>query len=100
MLTAEEAKKIGIRACIDKIGYEFCKQHADTAVCSYGEEGGKMKCYVGLDDKPDQPYDIENMKSVILDDAEYMPYYANCEVDMQNGQVVFFECCLPSQENK
>ena len=95
MLTAEEAKKIGIRACIEKLGYDFCKQHEDTAVCSYGEENGKMTCYVGIDDKPEQLDDVENMKSIILDDAEYMPYYANCEVDMQDGSIVFLDCCLP-----
>lgn len=59
-VNSRRSKKIGIRACVDKIGYEFCKQHADTAVCSYGEENGKMKCYVGIDDKPEQPYDIES----------------------------------------
>lgn len=96
MLTAEEAKKIGIRACVDKIGYDFCKQHADTTVCSYGEEDGKMTCYVGVNDKPDQPCDISQMTSIILDDAEYMPYYANAEVDMQDGQVILLECCVPT----
>ena len=31
MLTVDETKKIGISACINKIGYEFCKKHADNA---------------------------------------------------------------------
>jgi len=26
MLTFEEAKKIGIRACVDKLGYDFVKK--------------------------------------------------------------------------
>lgn len=95
MLTAEEAKKIGIRACIDKIGYDFCKQHEDNAVCSYGEENGKMTCYVGIDDKPEQGYELENMTSIVLDDAKYMPYYAYCEVDMQNGTVNITDFCVP-----
>lgn len=34
MLTVKEAKKIGIRACIDAIGYEFCKKHADNSTSS------------------------------------------------------------------
>lgn len=98
MLTAEQAKKIGIRACIDKIGYEFCKRHEDNSVCSYGEEDGKMLCYVGVDDKPEQQYDLENMNRIVLDDARYMPYYACCEVDMHNGEVSFIEFCVPQNE--
>ena len=38
MLTVEEAKKIGIRACVEKIGYDFCKAHPDNGVSAYGEE--------------------------------------------------------------
>ena len=31
MLTYEKAKKIGIDACIDKLGREFVMSHKDTA---------------------------------------------------------------------
>lgn len=97
MLTAEEARKIGIKACIDKIGYEFCKKHADTAVCSYGEEDGEMHCYVGVDDQPEQEYDMTDRKSLILDEDEYLPYFANCTVNLQDGAVAFLECCIPAE---
>lgn len=97
MLTAEEAKKIGIRACIDKIGYDFCKQHEDNAVCSYGEEDGKMMCYVGVDDKPEQLYNLNEMSSIVLDDVTYMPYYAYCKVDMQDGTVTYTDFCVPDK---
>ena len=29
MLSADEAKEIGINACIEKLGIEFCKKHSD-----------------------------------------------------------------------
>lgn len=40
MLSADEAKKIGIDACIEKLGFEFCKKHADNATSAYGEDDG------------------------------------------------------------
>ncbi|MBE5952123.1 MAG: hypothetical protein E7260_11140 [Lachnospiraceae bacterium] len=93
MLTAEEAKRIGIRACIDKIGYEFCKKHADLGVCSCGENDGIMECYVGVDDRP-EPEEKET-GYLLIDDEEFAPYYASCNVNMEDGSVEFTECCLP-----
>lgn len=40
MLSADEAKKIGIDVCIEKLGFEFCKKHADNATSAYGEDDG------------------------------------------------------------
>ena len=49
MLTVEEAKRIGIQACVKKIGYEFCKAHPDNGVSAYGEEReGFINCFVGV----------------------------------------------------
>ncbi len=48
MLTVVEAKKIGIQACMDKIGYDFCKKHADNGTTAYGEDDGFVKCFLGL----------------------------------------------------
>ena len=97
MLTEQNAKKIGLKACVDKIGYEFCKKHADTVVCSYGVTQGVMQCYLGIDDQPAPEYDTESMKSFILTDDEYLPYYANCDVNMEDGTVRFRKCNLPEQ---
>ena len=47
MLTFEEAKKIGIRACIDRIGYDFCLAHNENSTSAYGEVDGIGKCFVG-----------------------------------------------------
>lgn len=66
MLTFEEAKKVGIRACIDKIGYEFCKIHQDNSTSAYGEDDGVAKCFVGINDAPPHEYDIEKVEYLIL----------------------------------
>ena len=39
MLTFEEAKRIGITACVDKLGYDFVKKYEDTACSACGDEG-------------------------------------------------------------
>ena len=95
MLTEEEARKIGLRACLDKIGYEFCKKHEDTIVYAYGAEDGIMECYVGVDDQPND-FD-EAIHPLILDAAKYAPYFARCEVLMEDGTITFLECCLPEE---
>ena len=52
MLTVIEAKNIGIKACIEKIGLDFCKEHADNATSGFSEENGYVNCFVGISDKP------------------------------------------------
>lgn len=87
MLTALEARKIGIKACIDKIGFEFCMQHKDTSTTAYGENEGIMYCFVGVNDKPDNPN-----SRLILSDVKGFPYCASCNVNMSNGKIDFLEC--------
>ena len=48
MLTVNEAKNMGITACIEKIGYDFCRKHADNATSGYSEEEGVVNCFVGV----------------------------------------------------
>ena len=93
MLTVEVAREIGIRACVDKIGPEFCKKYSDTVVCAYGEREGVMECYVGVDDRP-EPEEKET-GYLLIDDTDFSPYYASCNVNMEDGSVEFTECCLP-----
>ena len=97
MLTAQEAKKIGLRACIDKIGYEFCKRHEDTTVYAYGEDDGVMECYVGVDDQPDEECDVETVNVLVIDDTKFAPYFARCEVSMKDGTITFLEFCIPKE---
>lgn len=96
MLTVEEAKKIGIKACIDKIGYEFCKKHEDTSVCVTGVKEGVVTCYVGVDTRPEAKEELENKRAFILDEVNSYTYFANCNVSMEDGSVEFLECCLPN----
>ena len=95
MLSKHEAKKIGIRACIDKLGYEFCRQHADNSVSAYGEEDGIMNCFVGVSDEPAPDYDISKVDELILSPGNDWPYYASCNVTMKEGIIEFLECKIP-----
>ena len=92
MLTVEEAKKIGIRACIEKIGYDFCKAHPDNGVSAYGEEReGYINCFVGVNDTPAPDYDISKVTKLVLTSNEKWKYSARCHVDKNSGTVVFVE---------
>ena len=95
MLTAKEAKEIGIRACIEKIGYEFCKKHNDNSTSAYGVVNGVMECFVGVSDEPAREYDINKVEYLILTSKKDWPYYANCDVDMSTGEIAFGECKIP-----
>ncbi|MBQ2902510.1 MAG: hypothetical protein IJA07_03340 [Agathobacter sp.] len=95
MLTFEEAKNIGIRACIDKVGYEFCRAHNDNSTSAYGEVDGKMECFVGVSDEPAHEYDIEKVDYLILTSKKDWPYFAHCDVDMATGEIEFGECRIP-----
>lgn len=65
MLTVAEARKIGIKACMDKIGYDFCMSNKDNATTGYTEEEGKF------------------------------PFSASCNVWLVDGKIDFLECHLP-----
>lgn len=95
MLTLEEAKKIGIRACIDKIGYDFCKQHEDNATSAYGKIDGKMQCFVGVSDEPAPDCDISKVDELVLTSGYQWPYAARCNVDLETGEIEFIEHRVP-----
>ena len=76
MLTVKEAARIGINACIDKIGRDFVLAHRDNGTSAYGENDGSVYCYVGVDDKPWVPPDIS--KGLVLDSESKFPYHASC----------------------
>ena len=97
MLAADEAKKIGIRACIDAIGRKFYEKHGDNSVYSYGQNDGWMNCFVGVSDQPDPSpkYKLSEMSSFTLTDGNNWPYYAFCDVDMESGKAVLGEVKSP-----
>lgn len=96
MLTREAARKIGIDACIDKIGRDFLQKYKDNAVYAYGdgETENSVFCYVGVDDKPYVPE--ENPEIIVLDSFSQFPYRASCNVQLADGSTDFVECVLPA----
>lgn len=99
MLTFEEAKKIGINVCIDAIGYDFCMQHKDNATSAYGVENERMRCYVGVDDRPENLPDLWSLESFALTSNEncQFKYSACCDVNMLDGHYNILMCNKPEQ---
>lgn len=100
MLTFEEAKVIGKKACIEKLGIDFFERYRDSSIMAYGDfsEEGVAFCYVGIDDQP-----IEEMPSepLILSNEAYknpIPFFASCNVILENAEIVFLDCALPDVE--
>lgn len=89
MLETREAVRIGINACIDRIGREFCTLHADNTVSAYEETKGGVNCFIGLNEEPSQDYDLENVQELVLSNATDWKYTAECFVNYQDGNVVF-----------
>ena len=96
MLTVIEAKNIGIKACIEKIGLDFCKKHADNSTSGFSEENGYVNCFVGISDKPVKQYDISEVDSLILTSCVKWPYAARCNVSLYNGNIEFYELRRPN----
>lgn len=88
MLTAIEARKIGIRACIEKIGYDFCMANEGNSVTGYGEDDGKMFCFVGINNNPRKN---DNPDVLILSSLKGFPYYASCNVYMDDGRIEYLD---------
>lgn len=89
MLTELEAKRKGIRACMDKIGFDFCLNNEENSSTTYGiDTDGKMFCFVGIDNTPDED---TNPHVLILSDLKGFPYYASCNVDMKDGNIEFLD---------
>ena len=90
MITYEEARKIGIDACIDKLGREFVMKYRDTSSSAYGDRGGHAYCFVGVRDKPD-----EKQEEGLTLTSNRFPYIARCTVNYVDGEIEFLECVLP-----
>lgn len=96
MLTVIEAKKKGIKACIDAIGYEFCKEHADNGTSGYGVYDDLVYCFVGVSDEPAPECDISKVDSLVLTSEGEWPYSASCNVNMEDGEIEFIEIIRPN----
>lgn len=95
MLTYAQAKKIGVNACLDKLGRDFVKRYEDTSCVGYGEEEAYAFCYVGVDDRPDP---VEESTDIILDGGKEtkFPYLVSCNVWYEDGRIDFLDCVLPT----
>ena len=89
MLTVDAAKKIGLNACINKLGRDFVLAHKDTSTSAYGEADGTVFCFVGVDTHQ-APYG-----RLILDNRSKFPYRASCHVNLETGMTQFVECIVP-----
>jgi len=90
MLSVEEAKRIGINACIDKIGRDLCREYADNGVSGFGRRDNKVECFVGLNDEHSAPVDPDNITRLVLTHKRDWKYLVECSVDMQDGAIRFF----------
>ena len=86
MLSLEEARKKGIRACMERIGFEFCLKNQENACTSYSDEEDKVFCFVGIDDKAHYE---SNPGKLVLSNVKGFPYSAGCNVYKANGEIEF-----------
>lgn len=93
MLTYDEAKKIGVNACVEQLGREFVIQHKDTSCSAYGDRETHAFCFVGVDTEPDPPH--EKGDPLMLDGGKEWPVKISCNVWYNDGHIEFFDCKLP-----
>lgn len=94
MLKLETARKIGMNACVDKLGRDFVSAHRNTVTSAYGENENGMFCFVGVDVEQAA---IVNGRSLVLDSHSKFQYRVSCNVDLNNGRPRFLECVLPAK---
>ena len=95
MITYEKARKMGVDACIDKLGRDFVMKHRDTSSSAYGDRGDHVYCFVGVDDKPAPKMD----KGLVLTSDTNFPYVARCTVSYSDGKIEFLDCVLPNMRD-
>lgn len=96
MLSVDDAKRIGINACIDKLGRSFVTDRQEYGTSGYGECEEGVYCFVAVDDGPHKSKYKDGQ--IVLDSITNFSYSAKCIVSLENGAVNFMECVLP--ENK
>ena len=90
MLTFEEAKKIGIDACVAKLGESFVSKHEDNLCAGYGDVEDYAYCFLGVSDQPEKL-----SGELVLDSTSKWPFIAKCNVWYNDGRIEFFDCVLP-----
>lgn len=98
MLTMENARNLGVNACIDRIGRDFVMKHRSSSTASYtteADELGNVFCFVGVDDNP--PKRNSDPDVLILDREKKYPYYASCNVNLETERISFVDLEIPTQ---
>ena len=98
MLTYEEARKIGVNACVDKLGRDFVMKYKKTSCSSYGDDETHAFCFVGVDTEPTPPH-IDG-EPLVLDGCSEWPYFAKCNVWYKDGRIEFSDCLLPEAQTQ
>ena len=97
MLTMETARKIGVNACIDKLGRNFVLKYRESSTASYtteADENGNVFCFVGVDNNPaSRKHDPDVL---ILDGTSKYPYYVSCNVNLNTEKVEFVDVAIPA----
>lgn len=79
------AKSIGMQACIDSLGRSFVKKYKNTSVTAFGEEGNELFCFLGISTKPIEFSDSNpNVLTLSMNDWEYS---SSCVVSLTDGTV-------------
>ena len=91
MLSFEQAKTIGVDACIDRLGRDFYMQYRDTSSSGYGDMDDRAYCFVGINDA-DNRYDE---RPLTLTSNNSFPYRASCTVRYEDGGIDFIEYTTP-----
>ena len=89
MLTIIEAKDIGLKACIKKLGKDFVKENAGRGSAGYGKHDNSVFCFVGVD-----PDSVTRSEGLLLDSVPF-PYRASCNVSLVDGAITWIEHVTP-----
>ena len=94
MLSVEAARKIGIQACIDKLGRTFVAAHRESATSAYGENENGVFCFVGVDDGGKSQ---NRAGLLVLDSHSEFPYHVSCNISLTDGIPHFLDCVVPQK---
>ena len=87
MITVEEAKRMGIEACVNEIGRDLVLANRDKATIACGIIENGVFCFVGVDMEEKR----EKSGDLILDSVSKFTYQVSCKVSLTDGDIVF-EC--------
>ena len=96
MLTFEQAKEIGMNACIERLGRDFVEQYRDSSCPGYGNMEDRVYCSLGVDNSEDRN-DYENVPLILTSNNPF-PYRVSCTVRYEDGKIEFIEYATPDHE--